>query len=409
MDKVECTRCGTSIYLPLEALGRDVRCNECGVSFLPLEQVLASELSGHNEDLKAYIMFFDDIPAFGYLTADEEFVVVRGSKFCSDPDDDLFRLYQSLRNELINHGVLVEDSDGQFYTLTESFGFDDDDVAASIVLGCNIDSGIGWEPIGGKNGVEDDDLDEEDSEFEEPSEIEEVAMIEDFCVINNYGMFKEDYEIKDLYVGKNKDITENYVLKDAYQYEDTEADDEGKDEDEGEDEDEVGDESEEDEDGEDFEEESDDDYQYNEGTHFLDLSREQIRELIVEVLEMRPNNSVKRDELVTEILRHIGVRTSGGPRLQFTSQVMLEVQWLGRQRVLKRYKVKNNRVRLTEFYRSRLSLTSNSDENISEQPFCSRYELQDSVPDTIDALKAENKRLRKIISMLALEGISDKG
>ncbi len=329
-----------SVSLRLEALGRDVRCKNCKATYLPLAQIPALDLAGDEVNFDLYMVRAEGLSAFGYPSEDEQFAVVRGSKFCRHTDDDLSRLYVLLRDGLIESGVLREDSDGQHYTLTETYCFDDYHTAASLILGHDEDGDLVWTLVDEEGGIE---VDEEDD-----------------------------------------------------------------------DEDEVGDESEEDDDGEDddgedFEEESDDDYQYNEGTHFLDLSREQIRELIVEVLEMRPNNSVKRDELVTEILRHIGIRTSGGPRLQFTSQVMLEVQWLGRQRVLKRYKVKNNRVRLTEFYRSRLSLTSNSDENISEQPFCSRYELQDSVPDTIDALKAENKRLRKIISMLALEGISDKG
>jgi hypothetical protein len=158
---------------------------------------------------------------------------------------------------------------------------------------------------------------------------------------------------------------------------------------------------EQDDDEDEVEEESgDDDCRNNEGTHFLDLSREQIRELIVEVLEMRPNNSVKRDELVTEILRHIGVRTSGGPRLQFTSQVMLEVQWLGRQRVLKRYKVKNNRVRLTTFYRSRLAMTAQPEDTPTERRVVPGIDRETSATETIESLKAEIARLKKVIAVL---------
>jgi hypothetical protein len=145
----------------------------------------------------------------------------------------------------------------------------------------------------------------------------------------------------------------------------------------------------------------------SEGVHFLDFSREQIRQLIVEVLEQRPNNSVKKDELVAEILRHIGIRTSGWPRLQFTSQVMLEVQWLARQKVLKRYRVKNNRVRLTDFYRSQFILASNLSETAPQSGSVIEADEEGDPNDTIESLRAENARLRRIIAMLALEGVAE--
>ena len=145
----------------------------------------------------------------------------------------------------------------------------------------------------------------------------------------------------------------------------------------------------------------------SEGVHFLDFSREQIRQLIVEVLEQRPNNSVKKDELVTEILRHIGIRTSGWPRLQFTSQVMLEVQWLARQKVLKRYRVKNNRVRLTDFYRSQFTLVSNLSETAPQSGSVIEADEDGAPNETIESLRAENAQLRRIIAMLALEGVAE--
>ncbi len=88
---------------------------------------------------------------------------------------------------------------------------------------------------------------------------------------------------------------------------------------------------------------------------------------------------------------------------------MLEVQWLARQKVLKRYTVKNNRVRLTEFYRTQLLLTSNMGEADPAIESNIQVDSANVVPDTMEALKAENVRLRKIIAMLALEGVPGKG
>ncbi len=332
--KVECTRCRKSVSLRLEVLGRDVRCKNCKATYLPLAQIPALDLAGDEVNFDLYMLRAEGLSAFGYPSEDEQFAVVRGSKFCRHPDDDLSRLYNLLRDDLIESGVLLEDSDGQLYTLTETYCFDDFHTAASLIFGRDEDGDLVWTLV----EYEDEDQDED--------EVEDEAS-------------------------------------------------------EDEDEDEVGDESEDDDDGEDFEEESDDDCQYNEGTYFLDLSREHIRELIVEVLEQRPNNSVKKDELVTEILRHIGIRTSGGPRLQFTSQVMLEVQWLGRQRVLKRYKVKNNRVRLTTFYRSRLAMTPQPEDTPTEQRrVVPGIDREPSTTETIESLKAEIARLKKVIAVL---------
>ncbi len=326
--KVECTRCRKSVSLRLEVLGRDVRCKNCKATYLPLAQIPALDLAGDEVNFDLYMLRAEGVSAFGYDTDEDTFAVVRGSKFCRHPDEDLSRLYNLLRDELIESGVLLEDSNGQYYTLTETYCFDDYHTAASLIVGHDEDGDLVW----------------------------------------------------------------------------TLVDDEAN---EDEDEDQVEDEDEEDED-EDEEESGDDDCQYNEGTYFLDLSREHIRELIVEVLEQRPNNSVKRDELVAEILRHIGIRTSGGPRLQFTSQVMLEVQWLGRQRVLKRYKVKNNRVRLTTFYRSRLAMTPQPEDTPTEQRrVVPGIDRETSATETIESLKAEIARLKKVIAVL-LEGQGSK-
>lgn len=318
MESVDCPQCRTSVSLRLEALGKELRCKNCKATYLPLAQIPALDLEWQDVNFDLYMLQVEGLSAFGYISEDDQFAVVRGSKFCRHPDDDLSRLYVLLRDDLIENGILLEDSNGQYYTLTETYCFDDYHTAASLIIGQDEDGDLMWTLID----------EEEHSEFNE-----------------------EDEDCED--------------------------------------------------------ESVDDDCQYNEGVHFLDFSRDHIRKLIVEVLEMRPNNSVKKDELVTEILRHIGVRTSGGPRLQFTSQVMLEAQWLSRQKVLKRYKVKNNRVRLTDFYRTQLLLTSNLSESASHSESDTSIDERTSVPETIEALKAENARLRKIIAMLALEGVAN--
>ena len=322
--KVECTRCRMAVSLRLEALGGDVRCKNCRATFLPLAQIPALDLGWDQVNFDLYMLCAEGLSAFGYHSEDEQFAVVRGSKFCRHPDEDLSRLYALLRDDLIESGVLLEDSDGQHYTLTETYCFDDFHTAASLIFGHDEDGDLVWTLV--EDEVEDEDENEVEDEDEDEDAVEE------------------------------------------------EVEDEDEDEDE--------------------------DCQYNEGTHFLDLSREHIRELIVEVLEQRPNNSVKRDELVAEILRHIGIRTSGGPRLQFTSQVMLEVQWLGRQRVLKRYKVKNNRVRLTTFYRSRLAMTPQPEDAPTERRVVSGIDRETSATETIDSLRAEIVRLKKVVAVL---------
>jgi hypothetical protein len=80
---------------------------------------------------------------------------------------------------------------------------------------------------------------------------------------------------------------------------------------------------------------------------------------------------------------------------------MLEVQWLGRQRVLKRYKVKNNRVRLTTFYRSRLAMTPQPEDTPTEQRrVVPGIDRETSATETIESLKAEIARLKKVIAVL---------
>ncbi len=300
----------------LQKLAVRLDCPKCEQGYMPLEQVPENDFLDEAIEYQIYTFCTAEVYAIGYFCENDEFAVVRGSKFSCYQDEDLSSLYAALRTELIDSEILVMDADGQHYTLTESYSFDDHHTAASLVAGQDEDGDLAWDVIG-------DDDEEEDAVYGDGVECDE-------------------------------DNTES-----------------------------------------------------SEGTHFLDFSREQIRQLIVEVLEQRPNNSVKKDELVTEILRHIGIRTSGWPRLQFTSQVMLEVQWLARQKVLKRYRVKNNRARLTDFYRSQFTLVSNLSETAPQSGSVIEADEDGDPNDTIESLRAENARLRRIIAMLALEGVAE--
>jgi hypothetical protein len=86
---------------------------------------------------------------------------------------------------------------------------------------------------------------------------------------------------------------------------------------------------------------------------------------------------------------------------------MLEVQWLARQKVLKRYRVKNNRVRLTDFYRSQFILASNLSETAPQTGSVIEADEEGDPNETIESLRAENAQLRRIIAMLALEGVAE--
>lgn len=139
---------------------------------------------------------------------------------------------------------------------------------------------------------------------------------------------------------------------------------------------------------------------------FLSLDGEQLRTLIVTVLEQRPNNSVKRDDLAKEVLREIGVRTSGQPRLDFERKLLRQVHNLSDQNVIEEYRSKNRRIRLSEQYRRHSAGNKNGKGNL--QPIAqttirtTRRSLSDD-PYTVTALKAQNARLRKIIAALALD------
>ena len=318
MESVFCPQCGDATELDLEMLARMLRCSDCNNEYMPLAQVPENVFESEVIDCQVYTFCTPEVYAIGYFCENDEFAVVRGSKFSCYQDEDLSSLYTKLRTELIDREILVMDADGHHFTLTESYSFDDHHTAASLVAGQDEDGDLAWDVSEGEEEEDDGELDDE-------------------C----------EY-------------------------------DQGNTESSG-------------------------------GTHFLDFSREQIRQLIVDVLEQRPNNSVKKDALVSEIFRHMGVRSSGWTRLQFTNQVMLEVQWLARQKVLKRYTVKNNRGRLTEFYRTQLLLTSNMGESDPAIESNIQVDSANVVLDTMEALKAENARLRKIIAMLALEGVPGKG
>jgi hypothetical protein len=81
------------------------------------------------------------------------------------------------------------------------------------------------------------------------------------------------------------------------------------------------------------------------------LSNVQACRLIVAILEKRPNNSIKRDSLASEILRQLRVKTWGGPKEQFTRQIISQLRILTRIGITVEYISKNRRVKLTDNYR----------------------------------------------------------
>jgi hypothetical protein len=77
------------------------------------------------------------------------------------------------------------------------------------------------------------------------------------------------------------------------------------------------------------------------------LSTHRLQHLVLEVLGRRPNQSCKRDDLVAEVLRALGVRAMRGtPRANFRKQLNLAVGVLKRRGAVLEYQATNLRLRL---------------------------------------------------------------
>jgi hypothetical protein len=79
----------------------------------------------------------------------------------------------------------------------------------------------------------------------------------------------------------------------------------------------------------------------------LKLPTQRIQRTVLEVIEARPNRSIKHDDLVGEVLRALRVRAMRGtPRTNFTRNVNLAVGVLKRAGRVEEYRVKNVRLRV---------------------------------------------------------------
>jgi very-short-patch-repair endonuclease len=79
-----------------------------------------------------------------------------------------------------------------------------------------------------------------------------------------------------------------------------------------------------------------------------EITRKQIREGILWVLEECPNHSCTLQSLPTRVLKHYGVRTRGKPYARFERRVSNAVRWLCDKKRVEIYRATNERVRLAE-------------------------------------------------------------
>lgn len=80
------------------------------------------------------------------------------------------------------------------------------------------------------------------------------------------------------------------------------------------------------------------------------LSRTALKVAIIETLESRPKHSCKRDDLVKHVLGHLGEDVRGNARKEFAKRLRQAERGLDQSRVVRLYKAKNKRVRLTPDY-----------------------------------------------------------
>jgi hypothetical protein len=79
----------------------------------------------------------------------------------------------------------------------------------------------------------------------------------------------------------------------------------------------------------------------------LKLSNQRLRAVVLAVLRKRPNHSCKRDDLVGEVLRKLGVRAMRGtPRANFRKNLNQAVGVLKRVGYVQEYQATNVRLRL---------------------------------------------------------------
>ena len=82
----------------------------------------------------------------------------------------------------------------------------------------------------------------------------------------------------------------------------------------------------------------------------------ELRELIIDVLNIRPNNSCIKNKLATEILSKCGIITRGANRLAFERKVLGSLKYMSTQGYIEIYHTeKNERIKLGTAYLPRQS------------------------------------------------------
>ncbi len=85
------------------------------------------------------------------------------------------------------------------------------------------------------------------------------------------------------------------------------------------------------------------------GRRVNEISNEEIQTAIRSALAKCPNHSCTLHSITARVLKEIGVRTRGNPRKVFQRQVMRCLNALEGQGIIKKYKAKNNRIRLLKY------------------------------------------------------------
>ncbi len=85
------------------------------------------------------------------------------------------------------------------------------------------------------------------------------------------------------------------------------------------------------------------------GRHAEEVTTTEIQNAIVNTLSKCPNRSCTVHSLASRVLKEVGVLTRGNPRKIFERRVMRNLNTLEEQRIIEKYKAKNNRVRLLQF------------------------------------------------------------
>lgn len=82
------------------------------------------------------------------------------------------------------------------------------------------------------------------------------------------------------------------------------------------------------------------------GRRAEEIAAKEIREAILSALSECPNQTCTLHSVTSRVLKEVGVRTRGKPRLEFERRVMQSVDYLEKCKRLEKYRAKNERIRL---------------------------------------------------------------